>query len=531
MRVADLEHILDRLAPFALAEPWDNAGLQVGDREAAVSSVMIALDLTSAVLDEAVARGCDAVVTHHPLLFAPVRSLSESRPRERLLRRLVAAGINVISCHTNLDSCRGGIGDAVAEALGLREVEPLQPASAGWLKLVGFVPADTLDDVAAAVFAAGAGAIGEYTDCAFATDGQGWFTPGAGARPAVGRRGAAERTPEVRWETVVPRGRLAAVMRAYVRAHPYEEPAFDIYPVEDVLPRVGLGRVGRLDSGESVGDVAARLAGLLDLPALTFTGDSSRRIERLALVPGSGASMLDQARGRADAFITGDVSYHDAEKAEEADLALIVAPHGELEWLGMTRWAPALAAALSAEDVPALVSSAWRAPWTTVAAPTASAPLAAEETRVAVLRVDGGSRGNPGPSAIGVVLEDGQGVVLQETGQAIGVATNNVAEYRALLAGLEAAQARGITDLVIYSDSELLVKQLRGEYRVKSETLRPLHEEATHRLAGFPHVAVEHTSRENNAAADCLVNQALDAALMDATVSPSGNSGLHHGEG
>ncbi len=533
MLLADLERILDGLAPFSLAESWDNSGLQVGDRDAAVSKVLLALDLTPTVLDEALAEGCSTVVTHHPLLFSPVRTLVASRPLERLLRRIVSEGIDVVSCHTSLDSARGGIADAVGEALGLTGLEPLVPAPAGWRKFVGFVPADAVERVASAVFSAGAGVIGEYAECAYALTGQGWFTPGAGAQPHVGHLGLPERAPEVRWETVVPQGRVGAVVRAYVQAHPYEEPAFDLYPVEDLLPRVGLGRVGRLQRPLTVAAFAERIAETLELSNLDYAGDGARKVERVAIVPGSGAGLLPEARGRADVFVTGDVSYHDADKAQEAGVALIVAPHGELEWLGLRRWAPRLEERLRAHGVPLVISRTWRSPWQNCGprsdiaravvlgdddtapdkeAMAASGPAYDPGVRTAVLRVDGGSRGNPGPSAIGVVLEDGDGNVLEEIGRTIGTTTNNIAEYHALLTGLERAEAHGAEELTVFSDSELLVKQIHGQYRVKNEGLKPLYEEALIRLQRFPRVRIEHVKRDKNAAADRLVNQALDEA-------------------
>jgi dinuclear metal center YbgI/SA1388 family protein len=377
MFIADLERVLDSLAPSTLAESWDNVGLQVGDRGALVRRVLVALDLTPPVLDEAVAAGFDTIVTHHPIFFAPVRSLVDSSPRERLLRRVVAAGVNVFACHTNLDSAPGGLADVAAEALGLRNAKPLQLAPAGWYKLVGFIPPDAVTQVASAVFAAGAGVIGTYSDCAFALDGQGWFTPGPGSEPTIGRLQQAERTPEVRWETVVPRMRLNAVMQAYRDAHPYEEPAFDIYPVEDVLSRAGLGRVGELARVETVRSLARRIADRLSLPSLPWTGDGDRQVMRVAVVPGSGRSLIAQAAGRAEVLVTGDVGYHDAQQAEEAGLALILAPHEGLEWYALRRWSVGLGKTLAGEGVDLALSSRWQSPWSSGEASAKPAPASA----------------------------------------------------------------------------------------------------------------------------------------------------------
>jgi dinuclear metal center YbgI/SA1388 family protein len=514
MLLAELEAVLERLAPRALAEPGDNVGLLVGDPETAVARVLVALELTQPVLAEATAGGYDTVLAHHPLLFSPLSSVVESRPRERMVRELVRRDMNLFACHTNLDSAETGLAAVAAAALGLEDPAPLRRSAAGWSKLVGFVPPEAVEKVAAAVFAAGAGRIGEYEGCAFATEGKGWFTPVLEAHPAIGQVAVPERTPEARWETVVPRSRLAAVIGAYLGAHPYEEPAFDIYPVEDVLTRTGLGRMGSLPQESTLAEIAARVAGLFELTSCTWSGDGARVVRRVGIVPGSGRSLLSEAAGL-DVLITGDLGYHEADRAAEMGLALIDAPHGELEWWCLRRWVQTLRAALPGSGVEVETSETWRSPWSSAGPGETQGRLfevAPAGPRHLRLRVDGGSRGNPGPGAIGVVLEDADGTVLQSLGRTIGVCTNNVAEYRALLAGLELAQAAGAEELDVLADSELLVKQLRREYRVKNEGLKPLYEEAVERLRPFRRVSIRHVRREDNAAADRLVNKALDEA-------------------
>jgi dinuclear metal center YbgI/SA1388 family protein len=370
--VSDLLRVLERLAPWYLAQSWDNSGLQVGDEAAPVRSVLVSLELTEAVLAEAVAAGHDTVLTHHPLLFAPVRSLVESHPRERLIRGLVAHQVNLIACHTNLDAAAGGLAELAAEALGLSAQAPLEEASAGWFKFVGFVPPDALDRVAAAVFAAGAGGIGNYSDCAFAAEGTGWFTPGVGSDPAVGEVSRPERAPEVRWETVAPKTRLAAVVRAFSGAHPYEEPAFDLYPVEDVLPRVGLGRVGSLPREMTLRNLAENVALVYESPGVAWSGDGGAPVRRVAVLPGSGRGSLGSAAGRCDVLITGDIGYHDAEEAAEKGLSLIDVPHGDLEWWAFKRWAGALGEEVRSSGVAVALSEKWRAPWRQAGTPEGS---------------------------------------------------------------------------------------------------------------------------------------------------------------
>jgi dinuclear metal center YbgI/SA1388 family protein len=513
--VADLQRLLDHLAPIHLAQPGDNSGLLVGDQRAPVRRILAALELTGPVLEEAVAGGYDTVLTHHPLLFSPVHSLVESRPREALLRRLVAEHVTLIACHTNLDAAPGGLADIAGEALGLRGMAPLEFAPAGWYKLVGFVPAGAVEAVAAAVFGVGAGGIGRYRDCAFASDGTGWFTPGLGSHPTVGQESCPERTSEVRWETVVPRDRLSAAIRAFVGAHPYEEPAFDVYPVEDLLPRVGLGRVGTLAKPVSVRSLAERVAQVCDLNGVYWCGDGARMVSRVGVLPGSGRSLLDAAEGLCEALITGDVGYHDAERALEARLSLIDVSHGEFEWWAFRRWTgQVLAESLSESSVSVGISEGWRTPWEQFLPESgccgASPERGESDGEQVRMWIDGGSRGNPGPSAIGVVVEDFGGTLLDTVSRMIGVTTNNIAEYRALLAGLDLVKKRGVREVEVLSDSELLVKQMKGEYKVKNEGLKPLHAEAREGTAGLRRFTIRHIDRSQNARADQLVNRALD---------------------
>lgn len=538
MRISDLLRVLDELAPFSLAESWDNCGLLIGDESARTDRILVALELTEPVVEEAVTGGFQTIITHHPVFFAPVRRLVESDTKQKLVRSTVRAGLNVVACHTNLDSARGGLADVVAEALSLRNAIPLSMAHANWYKFVGFVPPDSVAAVADAVFAAGAGTIGDYDECAYATEGAGWFTPGVRANPTVGRKGQAERAVETRWETVVPRSLLEAVLRAFAAAHPYEEPAFDVYPLEDRMARVGLGRVGDLTSPCSVEDLALRAANAFGLQTPVIGGYVKSEVTRVAVVPGSGCSLLAEAARMADVLITGDVGYHDAETARDIGLAVIVLPHGEFEWGAMRRWAGVLGQHLPQREVSLVLSEAWRPPWTVARSEgsggrsaivpgarssTGSAPLpdAVEASPLAVAGgtrakawIDGGSRGNPGPSAIGVVLEDEAGRVAEEIGYVIGMGTNNVAEYRALLKAFDMAEKHGFRELEIFSDSELLVRQMHGEYRVKNEALKELYAEARLRADGFARVEIRHVCREENIRADFLVNEALDVAAL-----------------
>ena len=245
--------VVDRLAPFDLAEPWDHVGLQVGLPGDEVRGVLVALEVDDAALDEARRQECDLLLVHHPLIFDPLVRLSDDSEAGRLALRAARDGADVIAAHTNLDKAHGGIADVVAEMLGLEAAAPLAPAAADALKLVGFVPADDADLVRKALFAAGAGVIGEYEHCSWAVEGQGTFFGREGAEPTLGRAGRDEAVNELRLEVVFPRRLKRRVTGAYVAAHPYEEPAYDLYPVENEVATLGLGRLGVLPATRFTG--------------------------------------------------------------------------------------------------------------------------------------------------------------------------------------------------------------------------------------------------------------------------------------
>ena len=542
MVVRDIVETVDRLAPFDLAEPWDAVGLQVGAPGATVRGVLVALEADAAALDAAARLDCQVVLAHHPVLPAPLARLTDESPGGALALRAARDDVAVVVAHTNLDKARGGLGDVFSQMLGLEDVRPLAPAPVDWCKLVGFVPAEAADLVRAALFAAGAGRIGAYEHCSFSTPGQGTFFAREGASPAVGHAGRDEVVDESRLEVVFPRRLRRAVVDAYVAAHPYEEPAFDVYEVTDEVASLGLGRVGELARPQVLSQLAADVAAVLHLPVVRRSAGPEREVRRVACVPGSGASLIDAAAASADVLVTGDVKYHDARHALDLGLSLVDVPHEVVEDACLARWAGALSDALARDglrvEVQRLAAAVWAAPGAVPVPPPrpalrlihgerlgdggdAAAPATGAGEAVVPanrddvrhhLYTDGGARGNPGPAGIGVRLLTADGALVDELSDVIGDATNNVAEYEALLAGLELALDRGVERLTVFLDSELVVKQLSGEYKVKSPDLRALHAEAVRRLQSFREVEVKHIRREQNGDADRLVNEALDRA-------------------
>ena len=509
---------LDHMAPFQLAEPWDNVGLQVGSPKADVHRLLVTLDVTAASLEAAVQRACQGILTHHPLIFSPLTVVHEDAYPGAIVARAIREGVTIIAAHTNLDKARGGLAELAGAMLGLEGMQPLQPSPVDWLKLVGFVPADEVEEVRAAVFAAGGGLIGNYGHCSFATPGTGTFRPLPGATPTVGTPGTDNSTGEVRLEVVFPRAARRAVLDAYITAHSYEEPAYDVYAVDDEIAGVGLGRVGYLAEPRLLGNLVSDIAHIFRLPSLRYLGDPRRRVSRVAVLPGSGASAIQAAAGKAEVFVTGDVKYHDAAEAGRLGLALVDLPHEAAEASALQRWTDHLADRLGPHAVEVEYFALQRSPWHYAEPTQRPSHLSVDEVGSEEpnghfeLFVDGGARGNPGPAGIGARLVTDKGELAEELADFIGTATNNVAEYQAMIAGLEMALDHGVRRLTVYADSELVVRQINGQYRVKDANLRVLHDQALRLLHELPDVEVRHIPREQNADADALVNRAIDEA-------------------
>ena len=357
--VASVLAAFDGMAPLSRAAAWDSVGLQVGDAEATVGSAAVCHDVTEAVVAELERRPADLLVSYHPLLFRPQSSFVAGPTPSGRAFRLGRAGVAVAAVHTAFDVAPGGSGDALAGALGLEDVQRFGPVpAADATKFVVFVPASEADRVAAAMSEAGAGVIGNYTQCSFRGDGVGTFIPGAGAEPTVGRPGRLNREPEVRLEMVAPARLRDAVIEAVVAVHPYEEPAFDIY---DVQSNTGLfGRSGHCPGTPALAEFAARVGVALGT-AVRYAGESNRPVAVAAVAPGSGASLIEAAAGRADVLVTGDVSHHRARDALDRGLAVVDAGHVPTERPGLG----ALYAAVSeivpeTRDLARLDSHPWR---------------------------------------------------------------------------------------------------------------------------------------------------------------------------
>ncbi len=338
-RLRDVLAALERAYPPRLAADWDAVGLVCGDPDDPVERVLVAVDPVPATVDEALETGAQLLVTHHPLLLRGVHGVGADTPKGALVHRLVRGGAALFTAHTNADSAAPGVSDALAAAVGLTVEGPLVPAPAPPLdKIVTFVPVGpSITAVHEALSAAGAGAIGDYSHCSFATAGTGQFKPLPGAHPTIGEVGRLERVAETRLEMVLPRPRRAAVVAALRAAHPYEEPAFDVLELAPLPSPLGLGRIGVLAEPEPLRAFTARVAA--GLPATAWgvraAGDPDRIIERVAVCGGAGDSALDAALAAGvDAYVTADLRHHPASEhlLRPGAPALVDVAHWASEW-------------------------------------------------------------------------------------------------------------------------------------------------------------------------------------------------------
>ena len=345
-RIQDLVGLIHKLYAPELAEDWDNVGLQVGDPGRPLDRVMVALDPGLEAVEAARDAGAQALVTHHPLLFKPVKRLTPDDAVGKILWTAVRDDVAIISAHTNLDCAVNGLNSWLAQKMGVEQAIPLQTVAGDYLKLVVFVPVGHEEAVADALFSAGGGQIGAYDQCSFRSSGEGTFRPGPGTLPYIGTVGQREKTEEVRLETIIPKRKLLRVLEKMQKAHPYEEVAYDLLPLQNQIPGAGLGRIGKLAQQETLGAFAAKVKESLGCDHLRLIGADQMPVRKVALCGGSGAFLLQTAhRQGADVLVTGDVKYHEARQAEELGIALIDAGHFATEQLMIEQVTQSLQAA------------------------------------------------------------------------------------------------------------------------------------------------------------------------------------------
>jgi len=331
MKIKEIAERIDRIIPLKLAQDWDNVGLLIGDPEKNVKNILLTVDITKAVLAEAKQQKAELIISYHPVIWDALKTITTDGPAG-IVYDLIASGIAVFSIHTALDVVTGGVNDALAEIIGIRDAKPIgdyveYPEGDNY-KLIVFVPTGSLAKVSNAVFAAGAGAIGNYSNCSFGAEGTGTFLPMEGAKPAIGRKNEFEKVPEIRFETIVPAKKHDAVIEAMIKAHPYETPAFDVFKLYNDQSKFGLGRIGQLTQPLRISQIIEKIKKTTGAKAVGLVGDDKKLVKKAAVCAGTCGTIINSViAAKTDLYLTGELKHHQALAAQEANLTCICLSH------------------------------------------------------------------------------------------------------------------------------------------------------------------------------------------------------------
>jgi len=329
LKIKEIVAAIEEFAPVALQESWDNSGLLVGDRETEINSAVITIDVTEAVVDDAISHGDGLIISHHPPIFSGLKRINGSNETERILIKAIRNNIAIFSAHTNIDVVRNGVSWRMAKKLDLQNLETLVPQQGLLKKLVVFVPVSYSDAVRNALFEAGAGHIGNYDSCSFSLKGNGSFRGDETTNPFVGDPENLHFEDEIRIETIFPSYLQPSIIRKMIDVHPYEEVAYDIYPLENIHQQVGLGVVGNLSEEIPTIEFLQKLKTTFHCDAIRHTSVIKEKVSKVALVGGAGSSFLKNAiHCNADVFVTGDFKYHQFFDAENK---ILIADIGHYE--------------------------------------------------------------------------------------------------------------------------------------------------------------------------------------------------------
>ena len=312
MKLKEITNVLEEYAPLALQESYDNAGLLTGSPDREISKVLITLDVTNEVMDEAIQQKCEMIIAHHPLIFKPLKRLTGDDETQQLIIKAIKNDIALYAVHTNMDNVINGVNGILAKKLGLKNTRILAVREDGLKKLVTFCPDDYAAKVREAIFSAGAGHIGNYDSCSYNLKGEGTFRGLEGTNPFVGKKGELHIEKEIRIETIVPDHKLNAVINAMLEAHPYEEVAYDIYPLDNNNNNTGAGIIGEPEAETEEKEFLEKVKNVLKANIIRHTSFIGKKVKKVAICGGSGSFLIQQAfLSGADIFITADIKYHD----------------------------------------------------------------------------------------------------------------------------------------------------------------------------------------------------------------------------
>jgi dinuclear metal center YbgI/SA1388 family protein len=329
MQIKRIIQELEEFAPLALQESYDNSGLSVGDADREADAALLCLDVTPSVLEEARNKGAGLIISHHPVIFGKLEKLTGSNYTEKIVIQAIKSNIALYSVHTNIDRVAGGVNSRIADKIGIRDCRILSPAEGVLKKLVVFVPRDHADTVRKAIFDAGAGHIGEYDQCSFNLEGEGSFRGSEKSDPFTGKPGILHFEKEIRIETVFPGFSESVIIEKMIEAHPYEEVAYDIYPLDNKYDRAGMGIIGELEKPVDANEFLKLLKGVFNAGCIRHTPLTGKKISRVAACGGSGGFLAGLARKKgADIFVSGEFKYHEF---FQADQSMMLAEVGHFE--------------------------------------------------------------------------------------------------------------------------------------------------------------------------------------------------------
>lgn len=331
--VQDILNIIFDLAPANLSYDWDNVGLQLGSGDDEVKRVLITLDINHSIIDEAIDKGCQLIISHHPFLYKGIKTIDIESWQGSMISKCIKNGINVMSHHTNLDIARGGLNDYLTKALKIKNCSVISSTyKKEYVKFVVFVPEDYLDIVRQVILESGAGYIGNYSHTSFASSGCGSFLPLKGSNPFLGKQGELNLVKEKRLETIIPVSKIDLIVSKMKSVHPYDEIAYDLYPLKNNYQTYGLGRIGQLEKPVLLRDYLILMKKTLNIIQIKYTGNINKKLKKVAVCSGNGADLIrDVSNAGADLYISADIKYHQAQLAERYDLALVDVGHFESE--------------------------------------------------------------------------------------------------------------------------------------------------------------------------------------------------------
>jgi len=346
MKVKDIAAAIEKTVPLKLAQDWDNVGLLIGNPQANVKNILLTIDVTGDVVAEAKRLKTDLIISYHPVIWDGLKKIT-AEGQSGIVYDLIRSRIAVFSIHTALDVAIGGVNDGLAEIIGIQDAEPIgdyvnNPTGNNY-KLVVFVPIKAAAKVSNAVFATGAGAIGNYRNCSFGAEGTGTFLPLKGAKPAIGKKGKLEKVPEIRFETIVPAEKLDDCIAAMKKTHPYETPAFDVFKLYNTQSKFGLGRIGKVVPPVRITRIIGKIKKYTGAQVVGIVGDEKKLVKTAAVCAGSCGKIINSViAAKADCYVTGELKHHHALAAQEAGLTCICLSHTVSERFILNKFAKQL---------------------------------------------------------------------------------------------------------------------------------------------------------------------------------------------